>query len=478
MENKNFISLFFSIMLLFIISACTSDNSFEQSKTENSVSQWHHAVMSLNISKENFDAKGSASTRATSDEWQDGDKLYLRFVTFNGIVIGTATYDDSKGMWNVSYNGTLNKNVESQLFVVFLDNIEQENNAQTRGFGTTTDTDKDNGDVIKLDCYHGVYMDENGTYILDTENNLKVKATLKSQTSRVRIKGEAAKEDFKLIGLNYYKSYNPNTHEFTFSGSSTVLRTSTDKDNVSKYIYVRSLVASNRQIMLGRSYEEGNYIFKAICSKDMFVVGKSGFITMPNKAQHNGWNMKQVSGTDENGHGWVDLDLPSGTIWAEENFGADLAEWQDSGDYKYIFGNQCMWGSVDYTNWSKSTTDIGGTSEDIVTKAWGSKWRIPSKEDFVELESYIRSNDYRYGYYKSSVDNTRINGAVIVGKNDEILFLPFACDKDINTVFVTDYWSSTPDNYSKGAYYINSSLYPYNTDSKSEKNCIRPIMRK
>ena len=68
MENKNFVSFFFSIMLLFIISACTSDNSFEQSKTENSVSQWHHAVMSLNISKENFDAKGNGTTRATSDE--------------------------------------------------------------------------------------------------------------------------------------------------------------------------------------------------------------------------------------------------------------------------------------------------------------------------------------------------------------------------------------------------------------------------
>lgn len=194
MENKNFISLFFTIMLLFLISACSSDNSFEQSKSENSVSQWHHAVMSLNISKENFDAKGSAATRATSDEWQDGDKLYLRFVTYNGIVIGNATYDDSKGMWNVSYNGTLNKNVESQLFVVFLDNIEQENNAQTRGYGTVPDPN-----IIKLDCYHGVYMDENGTYILDTENNLKVKATLKSQTSRVRIKGDTVDEDFKLI---------------------------------------------------------------------------------------------------------------------------------------------------------------------------------------------------------------------------------------------------------------------------------------
>lgn len=100
MENKNFISLFLSIMLLFLISACSSDNSFEQSKTENSVSQWHHAVMSLNISKENFDAKGSTATRATSDEWQDGDKLYLRFVTYNGIVLGNATYDGS----NLNYS--------------------------------------------------------------------------------------------------------------------------------------------------------------------------------------------------------------------------------------------------------------------------------------------------------------------------------------------------------------------------------------
>lgn len=154
MENKKFILLLFSIMLLFMTSACTSDNSFEQSKTENSVSQWHHAVMSLNISKENFDAKGSASTRATSDEWQDGDKLYLRFVTYNGIVLGNATYDGSKGMWNVDYNGTLNKNVESKLFVVFLDNVENENPAQDG--------------VIPLDCYHGVYMDENGTYIFNS----------------------------------------------------------------------------------------------------------------------------------------------------------------------------------------------------------------------------------------------------------------------------------------------------------------------
>lgn len=467
MKNKIFISLFLSIMLLLIISACTSDNSFEQSKTENSVSQWHHAVMSLNISKENFDAKGSASTRATSDEWQDGDKLYLRFVTYNGIVLGNATYDGSKGMWNVDYNGTLNKNKESKLFVVFLDNVENENPAQDG--------------VIPLDCYHGVYMDENGTYIFNSQNELKVKASLKTLTSRVRIKGEAPDEKFKLIGLSFYKGYNTNTHEFTLSGDTAVVRTSTDKNKESRYIYVKSLVESNRQIMIGRTYEEGNYIFKAICSKDMFVVGKSGFITMPNKTQHNGWSIKQVSGKDENGYGWVDLDLPSGTIWATENFGANLAEWQNSGDSKYMWGNQCMWGSVDYTNWSKATTDIGGTSEDIVTQAWGDKWRTPGAENYREIGEIdwgrkvnVKDiwNDFDYYINGSSY---MVQGTKIIGKNDEVLFL---VNNDGGSR--GEYWTSTPRSETE-AYYaclVWGLGCDVRTGPKTMTFSIRPIMKK
>lgn len=470
MENKNFISFFFSIMLLFLISACSSDNSFEQSKTENSVSQWHHAVMSLNISKENFDAKGSAATRATSDEWQDGDKLYLRFVTFNGIVIGTATYDDSKGMWNVSYNGTLDKNVESQLFVVFLDNIEQENNAQTRGFGTVPDPN-----IIKLDCYHGVYMDENGTYILDAENKLKVKAILKSQTSRVRIKGDTADENFKLIGLTCYTAYNPKTHVFTTSEE--VVKTKTDKNKQSDYIYVQSLTENNRQIMLGRWYNEGSYIFKAICSKDIFVVGKSGIVNMPSKSQHNGWNMKQVSGYDENEHYWVDLDLPSGTIWAEENFGADQSEWLDTEDGKYLLGNQCMWGSVDYTSWSHSATDIGGTSDDIVTKAWGKKWRIPSKKDFEELKNKdnIKTIISYENYYNNSY--CKVKGVEVVGKNDEVLFFLDRYEQDNHTYYCNGYWTSTPFSSTEAYYFYSFGWDLGYNGTKSSILCIKPVMK-
>ena len=229
--------------------------------------------------------------------------------------------------------------------------------------------------------------------------------------------------------------------------------------------------------MLGRWYDEGSYIFKAICSKDMFVVGKSGIVNMPSKSQHNGWNMKQVSGYDENEHYWVDLDLPSGTIWADENFGADQSEWLDTEDGKYLLGNQCMWGSVDYTSWSHSTTDIGGTSDDIVTKAWGKKWRIPSKKDFEELKNSenIKTIISYENYYNNSY--CKVKGVEVVGKNDEVLFFLDRYQQDNHTYYSNGYWTSTPFS-STEAYFFSSSAWDlgYN-GTKSSTRCIKPVMK-
>ena len=442
-----------SVMLMFVASACTSDDGLETSKTEMNEGQWHHTTMSLGISKESFDAKGSASTRAISDEWQDGDKLYLRFVTYYGVQNGTAIYDGKKGKWNVSYQGKLNKNVESQLFVIFLDNVETENSAQDG--------------VIPLDCYHGVFMDEHGTYVYDPdEENLAAKATLKSLTSRVRFKGDTPNMDFKVIGFTYYTGYNVQNHSFTTG--SDIVRTKTKADSQSDYIYVQQLTAENRQIVLGRTYEEGNYTFKEICNDKMFVIGKSGFITIPNKTQYSGWSKKQVSGVDEDGHGWVDLDLPSGTIWCTENFGADLEEYKKTGDGNCLIGVSCLWGSVDYTNYSQSTTDIGGTDKDIVTMAWGKTWRIPSRENAEELNNNTTRREFQEGYFGN------VHACVWTGINDEIIVMPMQSRGVINLL-----WTSTPTDINN-AYVFRFNLADswVSYYSKSNAITIRPIMVK
>lgn len=440
---------------MFVASACTSDDGLETSKAEVTEGQWHHTTMSLGISKESFDAKGSAATRTISDEWQDGDKLYLRFVTYYGIQNGTAIYDGKKRKWNVSYQGKLNKNVESQLFVIFLDNVETENSAQ-------------NG-VIPLDRYHGVYMDEHGTYVYDPDDdNLAAKATLKSLTSRVRFKGDTPNMDFKVIGLSYYIGYNIQTHSF-MTGSG-ILRTQTNENSQTDYIYVQQLMEENRQIVLGRTYEEGNYIFKEKCGNNMFVVGKSGIITIPSKTQYRGWSKKQVSGVDEDGHGWVDLDLPSGTIWCTENFGADLEEYKKTGDGNCLIGALCPWGSVDYTNYSQSTTDIGGTDKDIVTVAWGKTWRIPSLENAAELINNTTRSEVQNGYFGN------VHAYVLTGINDEIIVMPYQDSNAPNA-----FWTSTPytDDINR-AYGFRFNRYDswVSSDSKSSAFEIRPIMVK
>lgn len=198
----------------------------------------------------------------------------------------------------------------------------------------------------------------------------------------------------------------------------------------------------------------------------MFVVGKSGFITIPNKTQYSGWNKKQVSGVDKDGHGWVDLDLPSGTIWCTENFGGDWAEYKKTGDGNCLIGALCPWGSVDYTNYSQSTTDIGGTDQDIVTMAWGKTWRIPSWDNAKELMSNT-THELIYGYLNN------VQAYVWTGKNDEIIVMPV---KNIN--YRRYLWTSTPSSIDTAYEFDIDGSTSLSRSDKSEVKQIRPIMVK
>lgn len=111
---------------------------------------------------------------------------------------------------------------------------------------------------------------------------------------------------------------------------------------------------------------------------------------------------------------YVDLDLPSGTLWTNKNVGAENEE--DQGDY------------LNY-------------EEALKTHA------LPSKEQFDELIKYC---DWKWVKYKE------VNGYLVIGKNGRSLFLP-ACgyhyrDGAMDGVGSNGcYWSSTPSG-SEGAW--------------------------
>ena len=138
-------------------------------------------------------------------------------------------------------------------------------------------------------------------------------------------------------------------------------------------------------------------------------------------------------GGDDN-HEWVDLGLPSGTLWAKTNIGATAPE--DYGDY-FAWGetepkDYYAWTTYKWCNGSSSSltkycTDSSyGTvdnklelelEDDAATVNWGEKWRMPSLEQIKELKDECTS---------TWTTQNGVNGCLVTGPNGNTMFLPAA----------------------------------------------------
>lgn len=152
----------------------------------------------------------------------------------------------------------------------------------------------------------------------------------------------------------------------------------------------------------------------------------------------------QVSSPDGfvNGHGYVDLGLPSGIKWSTCNVGAN-ASW-DYGDYY-------AWGEITpkstYTKENSKTygvplTNISGNKDfDVASYNWGESWRIPTKSEFTELIDLCKWREIQY---------KGINGHIIIGPNGKSIFIPWAGCMIDSTIDPStgykmgNYWTSTP----------------------------------
>lgn len=187
-------------------------------------------------------------------------------------------------------------------------------------------------------------------------------------------------------------------------------------------------------------------ILPLLCGFNSYGQGK---ITRPVKQQsHNIKPQKKapevtVSEPDGflNGYGYVDLGLPSGTKWAINNIGAKLP---------YEYGNYYAWGETNiksvYDDKNSKTygvkfDDIGGNIQyDAATANWGDNWRIPSKDQCLEL---INKCTWSWSSFGGR------NGYKVVGPNNKIIFIPAAGERFGNKLndcgSFGGYWSSTPD---------------------------------
>lgn len=166
-------------------------------------------------------------------------------------------------------------------------------------------------------------------------------------------------------------------------------------------------------------------------------------------------SIAMISGPDGyvNGHGYVDLGLPSGTKWATCNIGADSpsgwgnyyawGETQTKSDYSWTtyFDSKDHNGTEFYTYYigARGSDSISSTSGNDVAKViWGGAWRMPTEEELKELLSKC---NWKY------TNLNRVNGYKITGPSGKSIFLPCAgsysgTKLDHQGSFGT-YWSST-----------------------------------
>ena len=134
------------------------------------------------------------------------------------------------------------------------------------------------------------------------------------------------------------------------------------------------------------------------------------------------------------------MGLPSGLKWATCNVGADSPE-------KY--GNLYAWGEVNTksectseTNktYEKKIEDISGNSRyDVARAEWGSSWRMPTNDEFEELNWWCK-------WLWTTMEGK--NGYKVIGPNGNTLFLPAAgiqIESHISLAGIQgEYWSSRP----------------------------------
>lgn len=119
---------------------------------------------------------------------------------------------------------------------------------------------------------------------------------------------------------------------------------------------------------------------------------------------------------DVNGHEYVDLGLPSGTLWATCNVGANSPE--ECGDY-FAWGETEPKTTYNLSTYFDRTCEkyniSGGLTElqpedDAATVNWGSGWQIPSYDQLNELINYTTSEWAIVNGFKCRKITSEING--------------------------------------------------------------------
>ena len=227
------------------------------------------------------------------------------------------------------------------------------------------------------------------------------------------------------------------------------------RNDVSKSIFLpcAGMIRDNVETMIGtRGYYMGS-TSKGGSSVDLYLSQESvnlgsrfvsqGITVRPVRKRANDRPFVDPNDTIINGHAYVDLGLPSGTLWASHNMGADSI---------YKIGGRYIWAmtesvavyidTFDYLGFDRKSIEeliannIIDTNKNLIpnhdaaTDNWGGQWRMPTSEETLELLSNTQQT-------LTTIKGVR--GWLLTGANGKTLFFPIT-DEQFN---FSTCWSST-----------------------------------
>lgn len=394
---------FLLVLSFACVASCANDTLEEECWTSDIVnSEVHTQSMQISFGKPVFD--NSVNTRSgVSEEWKDGDVLYLRFQTDESYIQGKAVYNINTNNWTVTYTGDLPIEKECPLQVWYFDGETYEES-----------------DYVNLSAETSPYCDNDGFYLYNNDKELTCVACLKPASGRVRFVGNSGTK-ITIEGLCTF-AYNTKdgilSYRPTTSIGLTVLPTGS-----TPYIYVTQN-DSEEELCISDSQNDFCMTMDETFLKNN---GSSGYINIPSSSKHDGWDMFEH-------HDYIDLGLPSGTLWATCNVGATNPE--DFGNY-YAWGEIETKNSYEYINykWGVNVRDkytkyvcngeFGWNyftdnksklepEDDVAHVLWHRGWHMPDAEQFQELIDNCKWNYTTINNIYVHVGTSKLNGNEII----------------------------------------------------------------
>ena len=424
---------------VFLAASCSQDDVLLDSQTDDGNLQSY--TLYLDAEAPSFEKVDEGETRASGSNWENGDVIYVTYSNGGSTVVSSATYNSSLGAFQFSA-ASLYDASEAACSVYYF-----------RGGSYSV-----SGTTVTMDKHTAIFTDTKAKYTCSS-NVVTMSAAFKPYTWRLCFKGTVGTQ-VKLEETStilYCSSLNLSSGAFTRKrGSANLL---VQADGYTPFVYGIFEVAGNAlKVKVG-----GTYYTRTIWSSPNLhpglLSGESGYFTVPTTGNHANWSTSR----DDSGFEYVDLGLPSGTLWAKCNLGAsseeeygDFFAWGEISGYNGL-DRSFDWSTYEWCQGSSSSltkynNSDGLTtlqpSEDAATAQLGSGWRIPTREEWVELNNYTtKSNETINGIKGRRLKSTQ---------NSNSIFLPFGGYFDgssyVSAGSNANYWSSTLSSTKSKAY--------------------------